>query len=1509
MDILNEVAGTTPVNLDDLVEERPIPAAPEASIRNRASLTALLSDKPDQMVEQYQAMIQEGMSGKDDTRQMIKNKADQRDAPLTQQSIMQILADRNASDAQKQAAINGINSSKYKDTAYQVAMSAAQEPQKKENIEQEDVRIRAAEIFGEIHDYQKEKQALQNKFGASLDGEASSVVASIAESILPFATNKMAATTLKKIAEELKMDVSGKKFFALPGSAVEAIRETLSTLPPNEQLKAQEKILDIIDKNSGIYFTSDNDFNKYNLAKTIFEEGGYSSFDKWVDNGVGLLDVIGLGGTAKSLAKGIKSLTMPSKTAVRGVADTTAAVSPANLIRDVNPDKARGMYQMVVQSSSDEAAKALYGTSRTDAIASQVLPQPKVVDGSIEAKLIDPDRKVVEAVEDTGAIYITEMEKAAATSHVINDIKNAVGITVHDNLATGSFDGNTIKVGAIYGDANGGFARAETAIDQVKFSLKDYGIKDTELQVMKRVDGEYVPVKLEDVKGVDGDYLVKLDLEHNINPSIIGEMEHLDVKRNWSDRIPVFRTKKSGTLANTLLDNASMLHARITGGAVVAADKAARVDKLLLELHNDFAERFTKLPKARQDKLYDYVKEANFKGIEEDALQLTARGFQSDEINALTSWRKAWDTHYWLENFDVVRTLDIQGYKLLDHANARLFAKPVSKNQNIARAYDPDLDKVVSLSKQEMDDLYTQGGSYASLRRPASFDGTQVEHIIVKNNQSSFLRGIRNTDQVLDYRKGYFQVQYKAPKYVVKVERDAQTGRVINERAVAVAGDSKEADHIAKRLTSQTGEEHSFRGDVKEMRPDTDFYWDLQNASGRSSQRHRGKRLESSNAPISYDSQYVLDPIESAIRAARSLSGRVATRDFLETSKQRALQQYGEYFPMGKYGEPEWVENSNSLVSQGRMTDSKLADARTTVEYLNYLQHGYENALDTGFKGIMNALANFTSGTSSKLERTFLAAGDIKPTELGKNTVFQAYIATNPLRQFLIQTHQSIRLWGYNASYFASGKFIAEASPFLTWKAQQKLGTAKQLSGKEKEIADFVEGSGMLDAVDKSNLVRGALTDMAEMSSPIKRNVGKLLALPRKAGFDLGEQGNLLAHLLTVRDKFVQRGLDVKDKAVRDEIYSQARAMSYDMNVAGDMPYNQNWASMFMQFFQVPHKAITSVTTNRRLPVADKLKLATTDLVLFGVPGSALLANLVGKDSLPENPVAREAVMFGVESASINYILSDIAGKDVNIDFSSLAPYNLDGWAKMADAALSGGMQDMLAASPAANIFFKDGSKVQDAIGRMLRYTGVYDPYEGHTPEDVYSVMSGVAEISSGWSNYLKAKTIYETGKVVDKQGNPMNTNAGAMEAVAKLFGFGTQEEALTYYLSTRLREGTQAHKDEVLKWTKGYLRILSREEKLTTQDDEYYIKVLGAAKNIWKDDFTALGIINSELGKMAPDSKTKLIKQILEYSKLPKGTTSLNEMRALNILNDEDLNKAIKLHQDIENSKPAKEK
>lgn len=74
----------------------------------------------------------------------------------------------------------------------------------------------------------------------------------------------------------------------------------------------------------------------------------------------------------------------------------------------------------------------------------------------------------------------------------------------------------------------------------------------------------------------------------------------------WNDK---------GSLTRYLFDIGSTAHPKISGPAVTAIDQAAKFEKSLLQIAEQFSDVYTKLDKGMQEKVRAYILEANFKGL------------------------------------------------------------------------------------------------------------------------------------------------------------------------------------------------------------------------------------------------------------------------------------------------------------------------------------------------------------------------------------------------------------------------------------------------------------------------------------------------------------------------------------------------------------------------------------------------------------------------------------------------------------------------------------------------------------------------------------------------------------------------------------------------------------------------------------------------------------------------------------------------------------------------------
>ena len=1551
MDILDEVTGAPEdIDLNSLIDtpNQTGPMLPVGAVRNRAASTALLAGDSSKAVENYQVMMQEAEANQNVLQSQMKEQVLASTEKDNIKVVMDVLADPSVPLEKKKEVISGIRTSQFlKDTGSILQSNMLMSESDGEDFDAEEARINTADALRELYQARQEIQGLVNAHAASLPNADIGTAGDMAAAwVLPFGNNVIQGKVNKAQANKTGETSLWKRIkgFVFPGSGVADIRETLESLPPEKRVEYAKELIDTISNNAGVIFSNDNQFAQFDKARAIFEEGGYSSFDEFLDNVSPLLDVIGIGQVVRGLKKapklarageevsgdippgvsGEKEFVHPAEWELvddrprvpeskrlpnpqlritlddklkrieyNSIARKHNPASPAAIVNQSNPAAARSLHDTVMKTESDSVAEALYGTSRIDAIADDILPQVETSSGAVVSKTPDIERnlrremhvsdELLYTINNSGATYYTVKEKAAARAHLVNNFSAAEGMSMNEAMSSFKVDGGRIQINAVYGTDEGSFSNAKQAFEQAKYALRQQGILDEEIEILRKEGLDHVPVSLDEVGDTPGNYLVRIKTSHEIDPTDITDFERMDVRRNLFDRIPQFVTNRQGSVSRYMFDAASMLHPTYTGAASVASDMTSKLDKVLLDIAGGYSDRFIKMPKARQAKMEEYIREANYQGIKFDHADLVGRGFSPEEIDTLRSWRDFWDAHFYLENYDVVRTLNSQGYQLFKNKNATLYAKPVPKNQNIQKVYDPATDSVVVHTKADGDILYLNGGTYAKLRRPSTFGSDTAEYMVVRNTPTEYLRKLRDSDQVLNYRDGYFQIQYTAPRFVDEVEYDS-FGRIASRRAVAVAGDTAEAERFANRMRSVNGKEYIVRADERGMARGEDDWWDVNSAQGRIAQRHRGKLLEDGSGLNHLgDGSYIMNPVDSAVRAAKSIGGRTISRPMLEAAKARAIYQYADLFPSNGMGGVRWPKSVKEIGQKGEQFTSNVADARTTFEYINYLENGYINSIDEGFKQVMNGLADVLGKYGmSRSERAALGLGESRgPTGIGKNFVFQAYIGTNILRQWIVQAHQVVRTYSYNPVGWATGKIHTYLGQYIG----VKMGTLQNASAEAKAFVQFIDDSGLMSSVDKQNLVRGTLNEAADSTNKAWRAIGKPFEITRRIGFDVGEQANLLGHAAAVYDRYKRIGKDLTDKSVRDEAYAEIRAISYDMNFAGDMPYNQTTPSIVLQFMQVPHKAFLQAT-NRKIPVDARMRMLAADMVLWGTP-AYLIADTIGVDILPEDPELRELFLYGAESMLLNRMFTQFSGEKTDIDFSSLAPYEMSGWGEFFTAMYSGGMSEMLLNSPAGQLFLKDGGRVQNAIASMARYFNVVEDID-EDGQTFLEVMNEIGKISSGWNNAVKARILLEARKRYDQYGDTIDQEVNHVEAWAQLFGFSTGNTRDLYLISKEWSSDEKAYKEDVLKVYNDIKRYYATKLEVSNSDPRFITKVTGRVLKVFENDPKAQAIIANQLAMDLRGKDQNLLGLMMRRSGIPDVKNMRDEIKRMPVSEDQ---------------------
>ena len=1129
-----------------------------------------------------------------------------------------------------------------------------------------------------------------------------------------------------------------------------------------------------------------------------------------------------------------------------------APTSPSQVVKDGNAEAAQELHKRAAEDNTGDSAKALYGTNKTEAMAKDSLPEPTPKEGEIPNKVeMDngpqhPEDSTVHTIRTTdGQTYLSEGEIKAMQGKIIDGLNNIIGM-VPQKSSMGIHlleDGSTLFQ-MMYRPVAAGFRSATEALNNAAFAFRAYGLKPEDFTLYARQGDKWVettPKELDARKAARDvfvknkkkipdklkniDYAVGINYKWKFSAGDEASLDALSVKRNFIDRLPPWFAKAGGgSITQHLLDTASVLHPQIVEPAMVAVDRGTALKKAYINTFDKFTKLYKKLPKDRRALMTDYIHTANFEGIRFDPVDLRARGFTTKEIDALRQWRIANDTMWYGANADMVKTLKARGFKVfVDNTNdTTLVVKPIERGgvNSTTHVYNPALDKIMTLSKEELDTLYEKGGSIAKLSEPMNIDGTWIDkiHLPIETSQQ-YVRALREDEKVLRYRDGYYPKMYDANYYIKKKVTLADGTE--ESKTIASAKHKADADHLLAELQREhpdaTFERVTDRR-VEHQKGSTidQNGWDIGVSSGLSMQKIRGKPLMDAGVDLEKaGSSNLIDPLEAVNKQIHQLSQRVSTRDYIETTKQRWLQNYGDKLDLPqKFGRDQYPTDLMQIKAKPGTSSKTLADARSLYNYIDFLEYGVANSIDDGFKALMNWFAQEAAGNSdlSKMIESFgHGVAKQKLTTTAKGAVFKLYLAANPARQLIIQGIQNVQLYALDPIYMTGP---------VQWDMYRLSRVRFGATDDAEAVAMYKElqHSGMLDAVDSNNLVRQEMKNLADVTAlqKFRHVVGAPLRWSQRLGFDTAEQSVLLMSWLTHRNIALKEGLTL-NRRVLDEISGKARAFTYGMNRAGDMPYNNNALNVAFQFLQVPHKAFLQPLTNRSLTRMQRARLFAFNVMMYGVPayvGTALVDNAID----PSEPVStdiKDKLSQGMLDYLLNKSLTEMSGTKQEVNFAgSLSPYNTTGMMNLLGAIATTDVGQIVTNAPATSLVMGNNPRLTEAFRTVSRYFNApWDPdyKDPKLKTKLSDVVMASAYIFSGFSNAFKARYAFKTGKAMSSLGNVTDADVTKVEAVFKTLGFETKTEAGRRKVQETLYSGESYTPTDVKLWYNELKRQLAR--------------------------------------------------------------------------------------------------
>lgn len=1358
-------------------------------------------------------------------------------------AIANVIVNPNIPDAEKQAIVSQYIKDRELDVnitqEYLQQMYAAEEPDELEDAETK--FYDTSFIFDRIK-YYDDVQAATNKVAAEFDPSVKAGLLGFGEMVLPF----VEAYSIQKVKE----DVFGEeslwstiKNVILFGENKKAIRDALERMPYDKRSEATQKLL------SGISNLPGMDFKKMYMIQDLIEDPKYATWQRGIDDIVGLLDASLVGVAIKPLVRGI------AKSEVVG--HILPKKTPLQVTAEANKTLSTKLAAAALDSDTGDIAKAV-GGSKGDIAATMVLPKwsddvirdvpDDVIDELTRIEKVGND--ILTQVSTHGINYDTA-EKIATMERINAELASVGGMKLHLNksiiaqkpleaLQLGEHMEGYSGIAMFGSTVKNGFSTALKALERAGTNFKD--TENIILYKKEPKTGAFsIVTDLEQEVGKKGSYFIGYKFNHVYNP--------LDVAIYGGDAVTKLGASKYG---GYLFDVVSRFNRLISDASLLAADKASAIEKRLLDV---VGKDVVKLSNDGKRKVFYALEEgARAEAVFDVSYLKLKLGLNDREVKAYYSYRKVSDIMWSLTNNEMVRKLRAEGMQSVRTTGNELtyYAKPLEDSfvkGNVREVYNPVTGVVEGFNPRNFDALVAGGGSVGRLSRPMRIGNRTTDYILIdgRNTKVGALG-----DSVLPYIDGYFQRTYKEFYFVDKIpsemivngSRITDRTLLIRDHGQTIAGfaTKKEADEYVKGLSEATGETYvARRGNEYENFYEKDF--ELYKAA-LSSTKRRGHHLEGYGEKGLAN---IEDPIESLFRSVRALSSRLAYDDLLESMKARWMNSYGHFVPATD-GTKRFPNSADQLLKQaGTIEDYK--KAKSLLEHIATMSRVPAKS-DKMWQSFMMDFSETLEKLSPSVSVGVKELGQVSPTGILRKLPSVLFIALRPLRQVLVQSLQLLQYTFVDPKYIMGGGFskdmiglsIARATlsnPEMY--ARSKKAGAKLMGVSEKEYDEIVDiyfnKSGLPYSIDSNFYIEGLVRNIHETTllSPAKRaahgvaNTGKkVVQYAKAAGFDIGEFTNLTGAWLIARKKWIDANPTIahkwKEKAFQDQITAHAREISYAMSTPGTFKYQKGILAVPFQFAAVPHKALLSMLPeamggSKAFSSSDKVRIAAANLIWFGGAGfgiNSVIDSLQDELGVELPPEVNMAIRGGMIDMSLNYMFNVI--EDDKKDISTV---------KFADsfAPLSGGLffhdtmskllyEDWRSAvfGPSYNIVGFENSRMSRAYNDIAAITSLPDM---STPEKIKTSMLAVASLASGVSDYMKYRYAMSTGKMVSARGDGI-INATRTEAIAKLFGFSTYKEEDLYSF---LKESYDEEK-ELKQYAKDHYEAIERIYKLYGDND-----------------------------------------------------------------------------------------
>ena len=1244
----------------------------------------------------------------------------------------------------------------------------------------------------------------------------------VALSSIPFANNEVYLDVAEKLLPEFVNRKDGKLvyndikdakigYLTSPGDISRLLRMKFARLKPEDKPGFIKEFMDLIRDNAG--YADNSLFIQEQMINNVF--GPYlngevdpDSQTGWelLDNVIYGLDVVGLGKTVgMSLKKGASLLQSPL----------------SNLIL---PDP-EGASELIKLAANDDDLAKQFGVSQAD-LTEIMIPGVEDFQGPIlnmeESKAAA--RELLRASQKEGFAY-TQPEKMVAAQNLLETIRKTSDVVPSPSASTIdiSIDNSYFNYKGVYLNSEG------KPFDSVK---------EANLAGRQNFDSfKVVPGPRR------GTHVITVEGRAPINRSTM----KTDVL-SFNDH-NVFSSLNPSFVATA---PSAKLSKEFVGMAWQASRRASKFSEKFSEVFSPFI----KLNKKSKHRVSDVWVQGSKEGKVYDIPTLESEFKLSlKETEAYYAGIRVGNVQYVLNNRKLYQALNEAGYGTISNSKSGF--------TNVAKPYNELRDGVIRTVYDSTTDSFIpweDGMQVATLKSPVRLGDEATPFILL--NDDAKLSHLTKTP--LKYRKGYIPRYYENNYFITATPKVAMVNGVKADpkeltSVVHAVDSSKEAKDIVEQLKAQHPDmDFAYRRDrntifdVESLNFSEEEY-QLAVAKGNMFFKGRGAKLGEEKFAGIDGSARVLNPVQSIVNSFQNASFRAGYEDLLNSFKDRFINDFG-HLTNGKF-----PGRAADIVSDNPELASEVAKARSYWKYINTLQgdRGWEAKI---WRKAMLHLGEWIDDHGfHKVGAGLQKVGKKDPFARSRGIAFNSMIAGNPLRQFAIQTAQYLSLTGFDPAFVIRDLpgAVAFKTAYTAMKAGQKeildlaiKEGARHFKMSEKQfkgmLKDF-EDSGLVAEISSHSLARDTAKTFGELNSAEtlagltyqkgRAILSKPFQLGKRWGFAAGEaNARAFTYLMARRQWIKKHPTRVWDEEAKREVNNLTEALVYSMNRGDQYTYQDGFAGLIMQFFQVQHKAIANILPTKlggsKFTEGFKGRMALGQLLMYGAPGLGLgwLADkLIEHYNLGDSaPVVKPAIEGGLMEMMINEVL------DTDLSLSeSLSPtsdfYNSATKFFVNLFTADKPVFDMIPASHVAgrfNTVFEDLKKWNASA-------------DGWDSEQMTTFINDIFKFASGYKNAFTAYQMYQLKAFVDKNGSPVHQElvAESMDAWAKLFGFNSKALEAAYELDNEIYTAKQ----DVKELAKSYyeyakrvastsdvnlpeaLLIIQRGYRETLSPDEYY--------------------------------------------------------------------------------------